>query len=238
MGDCPEDYCVLWKPVYDNSGPKGQQHSCALLWHSVHCDSPLAPWVMKGLINESIRVSVCCSLCVSGMQSGPDVPSLRAHRGKGCHCWQAWWMGGTPRHDKDECDSPRPAKGGRCSTTEGRSRDADHLPFLVTSPTSWAQGGGRTRGKKEEKDEEKESESDDPIEWLPLPFFPHIGPQKHIQLCTSGMKSTEWCQSMQYIYFPWSKWWEITNTSLNWVQYLIKALDKITGLNKHEGIHQ
>lgn len=121
-------------------------NSIALLWHSVHCDSPLAPWVMKGLINESIRVSVCCSLCVSGMQSGPDVPSLRAHRGKGCHCWQAWWMGGRPRHDKDECDSPRPAKGGRCSTTEGRSRDADHLPFLVTSPTAWAEGGGRTRG--------------------------------------------------------------------------------------------
>lgn len=152
MGHCPEDYCVLWKPVYDNSRPKGQQHSCALLWHSVHCDSPLAPWVMKGLINESIRVSVCCSLCVSGMQSGPDVPSLRAHGGKGCHRWQAWWMGGTPRHDKDECDSPRPAKGGRCSTTEGRSRDADHLPFLVTSPTGWAQGGGRARGKKEEEE--------------------------------------------------------------------------------------
>lgn len=98
--------------------------SIALLWYSVHCDLPLAPWVMKGLINESIRVSVCCSLCVSAMQSSPDVPSLRARRGKGCHCWQAWWMGGTPRHDKDECDSPRPAKGGRRWTTKGRSRDA------------------------------------------------------------------------------------------------------------------
>lgn len=36
-------------------------NSIALPWHSVHCDLPLAPWVMKGLINESIRVSVCCS---------------------------------------------------------------------------------------------------------------------------------------------------------------------------------
>lgn len=90
-----EHYSVLWKSVHDSSRPRGQQqHSCAMLWHSVHCDSPLPPWVMKGLINESIRVSVCCSLCVSGMQSGPDVPSLRAHRGKGCHCWQNWWMGG------------------------------------------------------------------------------------------------------------------------------------------------
>lgn len=35
-----------------------------------------------------------------------------------------------------------------------------------------------------------------------------------------------------------SKWWEITNTSLNRAQYLIKALDKITGLNKRKGIHQ
>lgn len=163
----PEDYSVLWMPVHR---PRGQQHSYALLWHSVHCDSPLAPWVMKGLINESIRVSVCCSLCVSGMQSGPDVPSLRAHRGKGCHCWQAWWMGGTPRHDKDECDSPRPAKGGRCSATKGRSCDADHLPFLLTSPTGWAQGGWRTSGEKRGE----RGISDHPVEWLPPSLYPHI----------------------------------------------------------------
>lgn len=125
---------------------------------------------MKGLINESIRVSVCCSLCVSAMQWGPDVPSLRAHRGKGWHCWQAWWMGGTPLRDKDECDNPRPAKGGRCSTTNGRSCDSDHLPFLVTSPTCRAQDGERTRGK-----QEGESRiSDYPVEWLHPSFSHHI----------------------------------------------------------------
>jgi len=43
-------------------------------------------------------------------------------------------MGGTPRLDKDECDSPRRAKGGRFSTAEGRSRDADHLPFPLNIP--------------------------------------------------------------------------------------------------------
>lgn len=179
-------------------------NSIALLWHSVHCDLPLAPWVMKGLINESIRVSVCCSLCVSGMQSGPDVPSLRARRGKGCHCWQAWWMAGTLRRDKDECDSPRPAKGGRRWTTEGRSRDADHLPFLVASPAGWAQSGGRTRGWKEEEDE---------YGITLLRDRPPLSP-----LTLEGKKLTSSC--------------------LNWEQYLIKALDKITGLNKHTGIHQ
>lgn len=173
---------------------------------------------MKGLINESIRVSVCCSPCVSGMQSGPDVPSLRAHRGKGCHCWQAWWMGGTPRHDKDECDSPRPAKGGRCSTTEGRSCDADHLPLpsyipYWLSPRWWKIRRGEI--------------SDHPIEWLP---HSHILSIKQQHYRHGGPNYTVYCL--------WSKWWEITNTSLNWEQYLIKALDKITGLNKHKGIHQ
>lgn len=125
-------------------------NSIALLWHSVHCDLPLAPWVMKGLINESIRVSVCCSLCVSGMQSDPDVPSLRAHTGKGCHRWQAWWMGGTPGRDRDECDSPRLAKGRRRPATEGSSRDGDHLPLLVASTISGAERGGRWRLKGDE----------------------------------------------------------------------------------------
>lgn len=146
MTHCGENYSALWKPVHDSRRPRGQQHSLAKLRYSVHCDSPLALWVMKGLINESIRVSVFCSLCVSGMQSGPDVPSLRAHRGKGCHCWQAWWMGGMPRIDKDECDSPHLSKGGWCTATKGRSCDADHLLFLASSHTVWDHSGERTRG--------------------------------------------------------------------------------------------
>lgn len=55
-------------------------------------------------------------------------------------------MGGMPRHDKDECDSPHLPKGGRYSTTKGRSCDADHLPFLVTFPTGYAQAGEEAGG--------------------------------------------------------------------------------------------
>lgn len=43
----------------------GLQGNCiASPWHSVHCDLPLAPWVIKGLINESIRVCVLLSACI------------------------------------------------------------------------------------------------------------------------------------------------------------------------------
>ncbi|KAI4823667.1 hypothetical protein KUCAC02_012244, partial [Chaenocephalus aceratus] len=35
---------------------------------------------------------------------------------------------------KTNVTAPVPQKRGRCSTTKGRSCDADHLPFLVKSP--------------------------------------------------------------------------------------------------------
>lgn len=169
---------------------------------------------MKGLINESIRVSVCCALCVCAMQSGPDVPSLRAHRGKGCHCWQAWWMGGTSLRDKDECDSPHPAKRGWCSTTSGRSCDADHLPFLVLSPAGWAQDGERSTEKKKAR-----------AEYQNILFRGRLV-LSPITSLTKDLKAAERVGATKY-----------TNTKA-WMQYLIRALDRITGLNKHQGIHQ
>lgn len=63
MRHCSEDYCALWKPVQESRGPGGQQHICGMPWHSVHCNSPLAPWVIKRP-NKWIHQNVCVLLSV------------------------------------------------------------------------------------------------------------------------------------------------------------------------------
>lgn len=113
---------LSWAPIRDIWGLRGQQQNCGLLWLVLHWDS--ASSVMKGRINDSIRVSVCIW----------DAVRLRCARIEvGCQCWQAWRMGGTPHHDKDECHSPHHAKVGRCSATEGPSRDTDRLRYWLSS---------------------------------------------------------------------------------------------------------